>query len=163
NLENFPVLSAAMTNGAGSANFAGSLNSAASTTYRVEFFASAAADPSGFGEGQRFLGFANVTTDAAGNAIIGVTLATALTAGEWAHATAPDPANNTSEFSAAIVAVGHLVVTTTADTVDGTTTSVANLIANPGADGRISLREAILATNATGGANTITFGIPLTD
>jgi hypothetical protein len=40
---------------------------------------------------------------------------------------------------------------------------VANLIANPGADGRISLREAILATNATAGANNIRFGIPLTD
>ena len=54
-------------------------------------------------------------------------------------------------------------MTTTADTVDGVTTSVANLIASPGADGRISLREAILATNATAGTDTIRFGIPLTD
>ena len=53
--------------------------------------------------------------------------------------------------------------TTTADTVDGITTSVANLIAAPGADGRISLREAIQATNATGGNDTIRFGIPLSD
>src|SRR5262249_11938574 len=82
NLQNYPVLTAAMTNGAGSANFGGSLSGAASTAYRIEFFASAAADPSGFGEGQRYLGFTSVTTDAAGNAIIGVTLATALTAGE---------------------------------------------------------------------------------
>src|SRR3970282_375386 len=75
NGQNFPVLSAAMTNGAGSANFAGSLNSAATTTYRIEFFASTAADGSGFGEGERFLGSTNVTTNAAGNAVIGVTLA----------------------------------------------------------------------------------------
>jgi parallel beta-helix repeat protein len=163
NLQNFPVLSAAMTNGAGSANFAGSLNSAASTTYRIEFFASTAADATGYGEGERYLGFTNVTTNGSGSAIIGVTLAASLAAGEFVTATATDPSNNTSEFSAAIVAVSRLVVTTTADTVDGTTTSVANLIANPGADGRISLREAITAANATAGADTVTFGIPLTD
>src|SRR5262249_21896376 len=170
NLQNFPVLTAAMTNGAGSASFAGSLNSTASTAYRVEFFASAAPNPKGFGEGQRYLGFASVTTDATCNAVFGVTLAAVLNAGEYVTATATVCTNgpcstfgDTSEFSAALQAVGHLVVTTTADTVDGTTTSVANLIANPGADGRISLREAILATNATAGPDTITFGIPLTD
>src|SRR5262249_43117720 len=117
-----------------------------------------------------YLGFTNATTNAAGNATIGVTLATALSAGEFVTATATVCTNgpcttfgDTSEFSGTVVALGHLVVTTTADTADGTTTSVSNLIANPGADGRISLREAILATNGSGGTNTVTFGIPLTD
>ena len=162
-LQNFPVLSAAVTNGAGSANFAGSLAGAASTTYRIELFASSAADPSGFGEGQRYLGFTDVTTNAAGSGIIGVTLAASLTAGELVTATATDPGNSTSEFSATTLAYGVLIVTTTADTVDGVVTSVSNLIANPGADGRISLREAIRAANATAGTDTIRFGIPLTD
>ena len=45
NLQNFPVLSAAATDGVGNVHLAGSLNSAASTTYRVEFFASSAAGP----------------------------------------------------------------------------------------------------------------------
>src|SRR5262249_27010884 len=63
----------------------------------------------------------------------------------------------------AVKAVNHLVVTTTADTVDGTVTSVSSLIAAPGVDGRISLREAIQATNATGGLDTVTFGIPIPD
>jgi CSLREA domain-containing protein len=163
NLQNHPVLSAAMTNGAGTATFAGSLNSAASTTYRVEFFAGGAVDPSGYGEGQRYLGFTNVTTNAAGNAIVGVTLATSLTAGEYVTATATDPSNNTSEFGGAVVAAGHPVVTTTADTADGDTSTVSNLIATPGADGRISLREAIQAANNTAGTDTIRFGIPITD
>src|SRR5262249_41128108 len=127
-LPNYPVLTAAMTTGAGSANFAGSLSSPASTAYRIEFFASAAADPSGFGEGQRYLGFTSVTTDAAGNAIIGVTLATALTAGEVVTATATDPSNNTSEFSAAVTAGRRLVVTPTAATAGGHTASEATLI-----------------------------------
>ncbi|MBL9153841.1 MAG: LEPR-XLL domain-containing protein [Verrucomicrobiales bacterium] len=44
--------------------------------------------------------------------------------------------------------VGSLIVDTGTDVVDGTVTSVANLLANRGADGRISLREAVLAANA---------------
>ena len=163
NTQNHPVLSAAMRNGAGSVNFAGSLNGAASTLYRIEFFASSAVDPSGYGEGERYLGSTNVTTDAAGNVVIGVTLAAAVAVSENITATATDPSNNTSEFGGNVKAVGFLVVTTTADTVDGNTTSTSALVATPGADGRISLREAILATNATPGADTIRFGIPLTD
>jgi len=46
-------------------------------------------------------------------------------------------------------------VTTFADTVDGNVTSVANLLANKGSDGAISLREAILAVNAGSGGDTI--------
>jgi CSLREA domain-containing protein len=160
-LQNYPVLSAAQTNGLGTfANFAGHLNSAASTTYTLEFFANAAADPLGFGEGERYLGTTNVTTNAAGTVTFGVTLAVNLAAGEFVTATATSPSNSTSEFSAAVQAYGSLIVTTTADTVDGNTTSVAALIQTPGADGRISLREAIEATNATGGLDTIRFGIP---
>jgi hypothetical protein len=46
----------------------GTLNSTPNTAFHIEFFASNTADPSGFGEGQTFLGFTNVTTDAAGDA-----------------------------------------------------------------------------------------------
>ncbi|HEX7551620.1 MAG TPA: DUF4347 domain-containing protein, partial [Candidatus Methylomirabilis sp.] len=48
-----------------------------------------------------------------------------------------------------------LTVSTTNDVLDGTTTSIATLVANPGADGKISLREAIIAANNTIGADTI--------
>lgn len=43
-----------------------------------------------------------------------------------------------------------IIVTTLLDTVDGDTASVAALRANPGADGAISFREALLAVNNTG-------------
>ncbi len=56
-----------------------------------------------------------------------------------------------------------LTVNTTSNTADGTTTSIAALLNNKGADGVISLREAILATNnsanGTGGADRIFFNI----
>ena len=47
-----------------------------------------------------------------------------------------------------------VVVTTTADVVNGAVSSVAALNANPGADG-ISLREALQAADATGGSATV--------
>ncbi|MGH8489367.1 MAG: DUF4347 domain-containing protein, partial [Gammaproteobacteria bacterium] len=49
-----------------------------------------------------------------------------------------------------------VAVDTTNDVLDGDTSSIANLLANQGADGNISLREAVIATNNTAGADTIT-------
>jgi predicted outer membrane repeat protein len=46
-------------------------------------------------------------------------------------------------------------VTTTADTVDGNISSISTLRTSPGPDGDISLREAVIATNNTAGADTI--------
>jgi type III secretion system FlhB-like substrate exporter len=55
--------------------------------------------------------------------------------------------------------VNELVVTTAADLTDGDTSSITALLANMGGDGKISLREAILAANNSAGADTITFAI----
>ncbi len=51
-----------------------------------------------------------------------------------------------------------ITVANTSDVVNGDTTSIAALIATPGADG-ISLREAIDAANNTAGADSITLGV----
>ncbi|MEE9168327.1 MAG: hypothetical protein V3U73_01105, partial [bacterium] len=61
--------------------------------------------------------------------------------------------------NAALVLGSGVTVTTSGDVVDGITTSIANLIANQGADGKISLREAITAANNTAGLDTIKFNI----
>ena len=53
---------------------------------------------------------------------------------------------------------GTLIVDTTGDVLDGDTSSVSALLANKGADGFISLREAVIATNNTTGADTILLG-----
>ncbi len=49
-----------------------------------------------------------------------------------------------------------IMVTNASDVENGNTSSVANLLANPGADG-VSLREAVLASNNDAGPETITF------
>src|SRR5262249_52419655 len=67
NLQNFPALTSAATNGSTTTTITGTINSTASTTFRIEFFSSPSADPSGFGEGKVFLGSTNVTTDSTGN------------------------------------------------------------------------------------------------
>ena len=55
--------------------------------------------------------------------------------------------------------VGNLTVDTTSDVSDGDTSSIGALLGSKGADGFISLREAITAANNTAGTDTIEFNI----
>jgi hypothetical protein len=96
-LQNYPALSAAYAGGA--STIIGTLNSNSNATFRVEFFANPAPDPSGFGQGRSYLGFTNVTTDSNGNASINVAVPAATSPGEWVSATATAPDGSTSEFS----------------------------------------------------------------
>jgi len=64
--QNYPVLTAATT-GSGQVNVTWSLDSVAGATFRVEFFSSPAASPSGYGEGRTFLGAVTVVADGSGN------------------------------------------------------------------------------------------------
>jgi hypothetical protein len=101
NLQNYPVITSVSISG-GTLNVAATLNSAPNTTYRVEFFANGASDPSGFGEGQIFLGFKNVTTDSTGNISFTASFPQPSGGQRLVTATATDPAGNTSEFSASV-------------------------------------------------------------
>ena len=101
NFENFPVLLAAITYD-GRTDIKGSFNGAADEVFTLQFFADPTADPSGFGQGQTYLGQTTVTTDGSGNASFQVSLKTAASAGQFVSATATDPGNDTSEFAADI-------------------------------------------------------------
>ena len=85
---------------AGSTTINGTLNSTANTTFRLEFFSNSACDPLGYGEGETFLGFSDVTTDGTGNVSFTATFATTVAVGDFITAMATDPGGNTSEFSA---------------------------------------------------------------
>jgi uncharacterized repeat protein (TIGR01451 family) len=102
NLQNFPVLQTANGVAGGGTSVQGTLNSTASATFTIQFFANDTCDASGNGEGQLFLGATTVTTNASGNATINATLAGAATTGQFITATATDAAGNTSEFSACL-------------------------------------------------------------
>ena len=99
NRQNFPVLTSVMSIG-NSTTIQGSLNSTPNTTFQIDFYSSAALDPSGNGEGALFFNTTSVTTDGNGDATINVTFPAPLGAGRVVTATATDPVGNTSEFSA---------------------------------------------------------------
>jgi uncharacterized repeat protein (TIGR01451 family)/CSLREA domain-containing protein len=118
NLQNFPVLTSVSISG-GTATIQGTLNSAPNTTFTIEFFANAVADPSGFGEGQTYIGSTTVTTDATCNASF--TFTGSVPSGQQViTATATDPGGNTSEFSGVLTNTADLSITKT----DGQTSAV---------------------------------------
>jgi hypothetical protein len=101
-LQNYPIITEATSNTT-TTTVSGTLNSASNNQYRVEIFASPAAHPSGFGEGKLFLGYTDVTTNAAGNAPYTVTASQPVPDGWVAAATATDLSlGETSEFGAAV-------------------------------------------------------------
>jgi hypothetical protein len=102
---NFPVLTAAVAAG-GDLTISGSINTGANKTLRIEFFASSAADPSGHGGAERYLGFVVVQTGAGTTATFAKTLAAAgVLPGQVVTATATDELGNTSEYSLALAVV----------------------------------------------------------
>ncbi len=101
--QNFPELTAAWS--AATTRVQGSLHSSPNGTFRIDFYANLAVDPSGYGEGERYLGFTTVTTDASGNATFDELNLAASSVGEFISSTATDSLGNTSEFSLAVVTV----------------------------------------------------------
>ena len=100
-----PVLTYAAS-GIGGTFIAGTLGSAPSYIFTVEFFSNPAADPSGYGQGQTYLGNATVHTDSSGNATFSFHSDKLVPPGQFVSATATvSPVffgfrEPTSEFSA---------------------------------------------------------------
>ncbi len=97
-LQNYPIITS-VTSSTNQTVIRGSLNSVAGATFSLEFFANAACNASGNGDGQTPLGTIQVTTDTNCAASFEATFPVAVPAGQFITATATDSANNTSEFS----------------------------------------------------------------
>lgn len=122
-------------------------------TFTISVYASSACDPSGFGEGEHFLGsFVFVSSSGAAQAFSAdLAVSQEIPVGTVITMTSTDQSSNsTSEFSACATLDGNapLVVTSTADT-DGATCGAT-----------CTLRQAINVANATAGADTIRFNLP---
>jgi uncharacterized repeat protein (TIGR01451 family) len=97
--QNFPVIQS-VTAGLTSTNVTGALDSDPGAIFTIQFFSNTAADPSGHGQGQTFLGQTQVTTDpVTGHATFTATLPAIATGQLAISATATSAAGNTSEFS----------------------------------------------------------------
>ncbi len=122
--QDFPVLTTAQRSGA-NVTVEGTMTEAPSQSYMIEFFSNTAADPSGYGQGQTFVGSAVVTTNASGTASYTATLAGVPANQNILTATATDAAGNTSEFCAAINITKFVVVGPAA------TATTLNVVAEP--------------------------------
>ena len=113
--QNFPQLTS-LDLGTTSTVVRGNLISSSNATFRIEFFYSDVCDPTGFGEGQNFIGTTSISTDESGNVAFTRTFAFGIPSGSFVTTTATDQADNTSEFSRCI----HPVAISTAEVnVDG--------------------------------------------
>jgi parallel beta-helix repeat protein len=129
NLQNFPVLTSAI--GGSKIKIQGTLNSTPNTSFRLEFFSNPDCDPSNHGEGKKFLGAKNVTTDGSGNANFKASFDTKVAPGQWITATTTDPGNNTSEFSQCIAVTASLSQTATAKADQNEIEAAAEITAIP--------------------------------
>jgi hypothetical protein len=118
NSQNFPELTSAVS---GSLTVGFTLDSAASTQFRIQFFANDTCDPSGNGEGQTLIGSTVITTDASGDFAGAVATSATIAPGKQITATATNLTTlDTSEFSACI-AVQPAVTPTPSPTPIGQT------------------------------------------
>jgi hypothetical protein len=164
NLQNFPTLTSVIGTGAGT-QVQGTLLSVPNSLFRIEFFANRERDegiyifgnddivPGMFAEGQTYLGFINVMTNASGAATISANIPELPMDQDFVTATATDisndgngPRNHTSEFSPIYPKGGHSTgVVETGDVGVGT------------------LREAMFVAQFPSQPDIITFSIPAND
>ena len=109
-LQNFPAITS-VSSLSGTTTVQGSLDSTASSSFTLDFYANTECDPSGYGQGRLWIGSLPVTTDAGCAAPFQVPISTTAPV-QFVTATATDAAGNTSEFSACIpVPAGFYPVT----------------------------------------------------
>lgn len=152
---NFPAITGVNVRGPNQLGYNFTLDvPAAANSYRVEFFANSAADPSGHGEGERFLGHVDITHAGGAQSFTG-TLATLqpVSIGNIISATATRRTavgawDITSEFSAVVTAdgVAQLAVTINSEVFDP---QPENPFATPGNDMLLTTTVSNVGTGST--------------
>jgi CSLREA domain-containing protein len=138
-LQNYPTIATPLVNpGGGAATpITINLNSLPNSTFRVEVFRSSTADPSGYGEGQEFIGAGTISTDANGDGSDtgGLPISDAPI-GSWITATATRVVSSvyeeTSEFSPAIQIEGPQVALDGAVFLEGSYAGSGSMATPPG-------------------------------
>ncbi len=149
--QNFPDLATATALSGGHVEVTGTVTGSLSGSfYTVDVYASSACDPSGHGEGERYLG--SVSTQL-GTFDTGTSLAGTLSVGEYVTATATDTFGDTSEFSSCVQVAAPPGVTYTVNS----TSDVAGGSCTPSL---CTLRDAIDAADAHPGPDVIAFALP---
>jgi len=160
-----PILSSAKAGAtdanAGGTDIVGSVkNMPPNTSFLVEFFANPTADPSGFGQGQTFIGSLTLVTDSNGSRSFTASVPAAVRVGYFVTAVTTDSNGNTSSFSQARAttiqdndADGMPDKYESANQLDPKKATDANLDSD--GDGMINLQEYYAGTNPRSGASVL--------
>ena len=141
--QNYPIVVSAAPTAPSGTNVTGTLDSAASTAYILDFYANPPCEgrPQDFSEGLLYLGSDNVVTDGSGHAAFDTDLTFTIEVGQPVTVTATDPNGHTSELSPRIVF------------------SISPVSGDPAGGGLV----AILGTDFDAGATVTIGGQPATD
>jgi hypothetical protein len=126
NGQNFPAIGSAVATGA-TLTASATLNSSASTSFRIDFYANATCGTSG-GNAGPWVGSASLTTDASGNGAVTASFTATTSTGYVLTATATDPAGNTSESSACTTIVVNHAPTAQSQAVSATTDAPRRIV-----------------------------------
>src|SRR5262245_48525897 len=163
--QNYPRIKSATPTVAAGTNVQGVLDSAPSTAYVLDFYASPSCEarPQDFTEGLMYLGSKDVVTDGSGHVDFSADLAFTIEDGQPVTASATDPIGNTSELSPRIIfrispvfgppAGGNLFTIFGTDFEDGLTVTVGGLPATDvtvTSPTQISARAPALAAGSLG-------------
>ena len=108
NLQNYPIITNIVSSG-GNTLVRGFLQSTPSRSYFLDFYRSATPHPSGYGEGETYLSYQSVSTDASGRANFSFTVS-GLYPNAWFTVTATaSVGGDTSEFSPAVQAAAGTI------------------------------------------------------
>ncbi|HEU4594438.1 MAG TPA: FG-GAP-like repeat-containing protein [Pyrinomonadaceae bacterium] len=120
NLQNFPFLTSATSNGVNT-NIGVLFISTPNSAFTLNFYSSPTCDPSGNGEGETFIGTRAANTNNNGTDSSPASFPVGVLPGSFITATATDAAGNTSEFSPCQVVAGQTF------SLSGTVLSPANV------------------------------------
>ncbi len=164
--QNFPVLTASTVVG-DRLVVTGTLDSPPNQAFTIQLFGNPALDPTGYGQGRRFLGTTIATTDRLGFATFQISVSAALAAGQSLSATATDSRGNTSEFSrdlaaASISTLAFSAPTYTVNAVGGPVFATVNVIRNGATDRQVRVNFATSDGDATAGVDYVATSVTLT-
>jgi hypothetical protein len=151
NLQNFPVLTSALTSVGGTTTIEGTYHSKSPvlTSYVVRFYSNDSCDSSGNGEGQTFIGEKTGIGTVNGNASFTFTATFAVPAGKFITATAADVnMKNTSEFSQCLAVQPLTMLELSAATYEASEDGSAAIIAvsrTEGSAGEVSVNYATIS------------------
>jgi hypothetical protein len=155
--QNYPIIES-ITYGGSTTTVTGTLNSASSSTFDLDFYGSPVCSPrpQDLPEGKTYLGSIPVTTNASGDATFNAVLPVALPNGSTITATATDAGGNTSEFSP------RFVISLTPPSGPGTVPGAATIKGLAFEDGATVTVGGIPALNVTlVDGNTLSLVVPV--